>query len=157
MGKNILNSLPFKHNWSEKQFFIHACFADDLQQFYVDWIKQSSGRAQFFDTGINGKLTHKYWRPSSICCESGDELFKETIDVKIGYWTPNLWKPVNKALKQEAMRYEALECQNIDCSCNDCKYLCRDKKWCDKLCKKIIIRSNTCHPENQGCFKHRRS
>ena len=86
----VRRSFPFKYDWSEKQFFIYACFVDDLQQFYQDWIEQGkkAGRIQFFDKGIDGKLTHKYWRPSNICCESGELLTKENIDVKVGYWTP---------------------------------------------------------------------
>jgi len=155
----VRRSFPFKYDWSEKQFFIYACFVDDLQQFYQDWIEQGkkAGRIQFFDKGIDGKLTHKYWRPSNICCESGELLTKENIDVKVGYWTPNLWKPVRKDLKQEAMKFEALECQKIDCSCNDCKYLERTNSYCNKLDMQVIVNSNSCHAQNQGCFEHRRA
>ena len=36
----VRRSFPFKYDWSEKQFFIYACFVDDLQQFYndSDWL-----------------------------------------------------------------------------------------------------------------------
>ena len=155
----VRRSFPFKYDWSEKQFFIYACFVDDLQQFYNDWVEQGrkAGRIQFFDIDSDGKLTHKYWQPSNICCESGEVLTKENIDVKVGYWLPYLWKPIRKDLKQQAMKFEAFECQKIDCSCNDCKHLDRAKSWCNKLDKKTSINENLCHPQNQNCFEHRRS
>lgn len=155
----ITRSFPFKYDWSEKQFFIYACFIDDLQTFYQDWVEQGrkAGRIQFFYIGSDGELTHKYWMPSKNCCESGEELTDENIDVKVGYWTPFLWKPIRTDLKQQAMKFEALECQKIDCSCNDCKHLDRAKGWCNKLDKKTIINENLCHPQNQNCFEHRRS
>lgn len=151
------NILP--KNLSEKQYFIHACFVDDLQSFYKNWIDQGSkkGRAQFFYTLPNGKLIHRYWNPSSTCCETGQELTLENIDVKIGYWTPFVWKAVRKDLRIEAMKEEAFECQKIDCSCSDCKHLERSKKWCNKFDKETSINANLCHPQNQECFKHRRS
>jgi hypothetical protein len=148
---------PFKYDWSERQFFVYACFVPDLQQFYNDWIEQAKGRAQFFDVGSDGKLTHKYWQPSNICCESGEVLTNENIDVKIGYWVPYIWKPIRKDLKQKAMKFEAYECQKIDCSCNDCLHLERSKSWCNKFDKKTTINGNICHPQNQECFEHRRS
>ena len=156
---NVRRSFPFKYDWSEKQFFIYACFVDDLQQFYQDWVEQGkkAGRIQYFRQDADGNLTHLYWCPSNICCESGELLTKESIDVKIGYWTPNIWKPIRKDLKQEAMRFEAFECQKIDCSCSDCKYLDRAKSWCNKLDKKTSIDANLCHIQNQNCFEHRRS
>lgn len=149
---------PFQYNWSERQFFLYACFVDDLQKFYRDWIEQGkkSGRIQFFDVAPNGTLTHKYWRPSNICCESGEVLTNDNIDIKVGYWTPNLWKPIRKDLRQEAIKFEALECQKIDVSCNDCKHLDRTNKHCNKLNKKVSIKPNACHPQNQNCFEHRR-
>jgi hypothetical protein len=153
------SSFPFKYDWSEKQFFIYACFVDNLQQFYKDWIEQGrkAGRIQFFDVLGNGMFFHKYWMPSNICCESGDILTTDNIDIKVGYWFPHLWKPIRKDLKQQAMKFEALECQKIDCSCNDCKYLDRVKSWCNKLDKKTNINGNFCHPQNINCFEHRRS
>jgi len=144
-------------NWSSKKIFIHACFVDDLQSFYKQWIEQSKGRMQFFDIGYNGELEHQNWLPSKICCETGEELTKENIDVKIGYWTPFTWKPVRKDLKEKAMKYEAFECQKIDCSCNDCKYLDRENAYCKKLYKWVRINANMCHPKNQKCFVHRRT
>ena len=156
---SVRRSFPFKYDWSEKQFFIYACFVDDLQQFYQDWVEQARRgvRIQFFDIGVDGKLIHKYWLPSKICCETREELTIENIDIKVGYWLPFLWKPIRKDLKQQAMKHEALECQKIDCSCNDCKCLDRSKHWCNKLNKKISINENLCHPQNQNCFEHRRS
>lgn len=155
----VSRSFPFKYDWSEKQFFIYACFVDDLQQFYRDWVEQGkrAGRIQFFEVGNDGNLNHKYWKPSNICCESGEVLTKDNIDVKVGYWTPNLWKPIRKDLKQESMKLEAIECQKIDCSCNDCISLNRTDNWCNKLNKAISINVNLCHPQNQTCFQHRRS
>jgi hypothetical protein len=155
----VRRSFPFRYDWSEKQFFIYACFVDDLQQFYNDWVEQGrkAGRIQFFNTESDGKLTHKYWQPSNICCESGEVLTKENIDVKVGYWLPYLRKPIRKDLKQQAMKFEALECQKIDSSCSDCKHLDRAKSWCNKLDKKTNINENLCHPQNQHCFEHRQS
>lgn len=154
MKKNI-REFSFKHDLSEKDYFIHACFVNDLQVFYKDWIEQKTGRIQFFDS-MNNILIHKYWKPSNICCESGEILNKENIDVKISYWTPFIWKPIRKDLKQQAMKYEAFECQKIDASCNDCKYLDRMKSWCNNLEKEIIINENLCHVQNQQCFIHRK-
>ena len=96
LANGIRRSFPFRYDWSEKQFFIYACFVEDLQQFYKDWVEQGRkvGRIQFFDIGSDGKLTHKHWKPSNICCESGEVLTKENIDVKVGYWLPFLWKPI---------------------------------------------------------------
>ena len=71
-------------------------------------------------------MIHKYWKPSNICCVSGELLNHENIDVKVGYWLPYLWKPVRKDLKS----------------------------WCNKYEKSIIITPNTCHPQNQNCFQH---
>lgn len=149
----------FDFNWSERQFFIYACFVDDLQMFYRDWIEQGrkSGRMQFFNIDEEGILTHKYWSPSKICCETGEILTKENIGVKVLYWTPCLWKPIRKDLKQEVMRLEAFECQQIDCSCNDCKSLDRANRACLKFGKSVSINANFCHPQNQDCFVHRRS
>lgn len=155
----VKKTYPFKYDWSEKQFFIYACFVDDLQAFYRDWVDQGrkAGRIQFFNIEMDGSLTHKYWMPSRICCESGETLTLENIDVKIGYWWPNIWKPIRKDLKQEAMKFEAFECQKIDSSCNNCKHLDRANKWCNKLQKNVAINENLCHPENQDCFEHIRS
>ncbi len=149
---------PFNYEWSEKQFFIYACFVKDLQQFYKDWIEQGrkAGRKQFFKQNSKGVLEHKYWKPSNVCCESGEVLTEVNIDVKTGYWTPNIWKPIRVDLKQVSMKNEAFECQKIDCSCSDCFYLDRAKSWCMKLDKPIKINSNLCHIENQNCFKHRK-
>jgi hypothetical protein len=151
-------SFPFKYNWSEREFFIYSCFVDDLQQFYKDWIEQGKkiGRIQFFDINKNDILTHKYWRPSNKCRDSGDILTKDNIDIKIGYWTPNLWYPIRKDFKQESMKLESFLCQKIDCSCNDCKFLDRKNSFCQKLNKKVNICSNQCHPQNQICFEHRK-
>ena len=58
----VRRSFPFKYDWTERQFFICACFVDDLQKFYTDWVEQGrkAGRIQYFDIGSDGKLTHKY-------------------------------------------------------------------------------------------------
>lgn len=158
MNKYVSSIIPVE-NCTEKQLFIHACFADNLQDFYKEYIKQGGkkGRAQLFDTDGNGKLIHKYWCPSNICCESKEILTPENIDIKISYWFPFIWKPIRSDLKIKAMKDEAFGCQMIDCSCNDCKHLNREKSLCNKFNKKIIINPNTCHPQNQNCFEHRRS
>lgn len=146
---------PFEHNWSEKQYFIHACLSDDLQVFYRNWIDQKKDRIQYF-TSLNGVLEHRYWIPSNICVESGEVLTADNIDVMVGYWTPNIWKPIRKDLKVASAKEEAFLCQKIDCSCNDCAFLDRKNKWCSKFDKETAIKPNLCHPENQDCFKHRK-
>ena len=146
------------HNLSEKEFFISACFADDLQLFYKQWIEKGkkNGRIQFFEARDDGLLIHKYWKPSNICCETGEKLTKDDIDVKVGYWTPYIWKPVKKDVKQYSAMKEIVECQKIDCSCNDCLYLNRSEKKCDLFNNQIQINVNTCEVNNQKCFKHRK-
>lgn len=141
-------------NLTEKQYFILACLSNSIQDFYKEYVSLSKGSLQLFDCLSNEELSHKSWSPSNICCESGEMLTMENIDVKVGYWTPFLWKPIRKDLKKQAMKFEALECQKIDCSCNDCGHLNRSASWCNKLNKETKIHSNLCHPQNQECFKH---
>lgn len=119
-----MEKLTFAKNLSEKEYFILACFAEDLQEFYKEWIQQSPGRKQYFYMEV---LKHKYWIPGNICSVSGVKLTKDNIDVKIGYWKPSLWKPVLDSLKKEAELEEAYECQKIDANCNDCKYFDRTR------------------------------
>ena len=138
----------------EREYFFDACFSEDLQQFYKDYVSEKKDRIQLFDE-YAGKLEHKYWKPSNICTESGDKLDRKTIDVKVSYWTPNLWKPIRKDLKAKAQKEEAYACQTIDCSCNDCAFLDRAKSFCTKKNKRTEIWSNTAQPQNLECFKHR--
>jgi hypothetical protein len=140
---------------SEKQYFIQACFSNNLQDFYTNYINEKKGRSQLFDTSNSGELIHKYWKPSNICCVSGAQLTERNIDIKISYWTPFIWKPIHKDLKQSAMKIEALSCQEIDMSCNDCAFLIRSEKHCSLLNKEVTIVPNTSHPQNINCFKHR--
>jgi len=135
----------------ERDHFIQACFAENLEDFYKQWIKQKKDREQFFEHG-----QHKYWKPSNICCESGEVLTRDTIGVKVGYWTPFIWKPIRKDLLLESKKYEASECHKIDCSCNDCIALDREDGYCEVKKKNVNISPNTCCPENQGCFIYRR-
>ncbi len=153
----VKKTFSFPNNWSEKQYFIHACFVDDLQVFFSEWVEQGrkSGRIQFFDTKDDGTFEHKYWKPSNKCCVTGEILTKDNIDVRVGYFTPNIWKPVRKDLMQEAKKQEAYECQKIDCSCSDCKFSDRAERFCNKFSRKIKIISGVCHPQNLECFEHR--
>jgi len=150
-------------NWNNKKLFLTACFVDDLQTFYKKMILDNNGRINQFEGNLSlnnfqqrNNIEHKLWFPSTICCETGELLTQENIDIKIGYWM-NIWKPIRKDLKEEAMKKEAFECQKIDCSCNDCKFLDREKSWCNKLDKKTSIDVNLCHPQNLNCFEHRKS
>ena len=104
-----------------KKHFIDACFADDLQKWYSDWIEEKKDRIQFFTT--DDGYRHRSWLPSDTCCYSGEKLTRDNIDVLVGYWTPFMWKPIRKDLRVQAQREEAYECQLIDCSCNDCAFL----------------------------------
>jgi len=139
---------------TDKQYFIEACFALDLQEFYRNFIKEKPSRIQLFkETEV---LEHKYWNPSRICVSSGEELNKDNIDVAISYWTPFVWKPIRNDLRQQYMRDEALDCQLIDASCNDCAYLDRANKMCLKKGVSVTVNANMCHPQNNDCFVHRK-
>ncbi len=156
----IKKDYPFPNNWSDREYFLYACFVPDLQVFYNEWIEQGGkkkGRIQYFDILPDGRLEHKYWKPSNKCCQSGELLTNKDIDIKASYWTPNLWKPIRKDLLAEAKKAESFECQNIDCSCNDCKWLNRADSWCTKFDKKTRAEVNIACPENINCFEHRRS
>ncbi len=149
----------FDYKWTEQQFFKYACFVDDLQLFYRQWIDQKRDRMQFF-TERNGKLEHNYWIPSKICRESGEELSEENTTILIGYWFPFCWFPIRKDLLEVSKKFEQLECQKIDCSCNDCKFFERIKERNGNCIKKgipIIAQPNTSCPNNLECFEHRRS
>jgi hypothetical protein len=155
----------FPNNWTDKQYFIYACFIDDLQLFYKQYIEQGKrqGRIQKFNLDVNGNYVHKYWCPSNICCESNDVLTINNIDIKVTYWTPFVWKPIKKELKQLATKKEAYECQLIDCSCNDCKNLLRNIDIANvgkfNICtlnKPVDVTPNVCNPNNTNCFVHRK-
>ncbi len=159
---------PFGNNWNERQYFIYACFAPDLQEFYRQWVEQGwkQGRIQFFTEYIPGTLVHKYWSPDNICCETGETLTRDNMDIKVGYWTPMVWKPIRKDLLHQAKQFEAYQCQLIDKSCNDCLHLIREGEgrgnralfsWCGKLDKKTEVHANTCQPEHTDCFTHRKT
>ncbi len=154
----IPKQYAFAKNLSEKEYFIYACFCKDLQEFYTEWIDQKRDRLQLFNqSSIPNKLIHNYWNPSNICCESGVILTPETIDVKISYWIPQLWKPIHKDLLKQSRELEVFECQKVDCSCNDCIYFDRNKLFCNKLNVTTNRHSpNTCYIENRNCFKHRK-
>jgi hypothetical protein len=139
---------------TEKQHFINACFAKDLQAFYRKWIGEKKDRIQFF-TEHTGILTHKYWIPSNVCFYSKELLNESNIEVAIGYWIPYVWRSVHKNHRKQAMKEEAVECQKIDMSCNDCVYLDRANSYCALLKKTISINPNMCHPQNIDCFAHR--
>src|SRR3990172_3889301 len=138
---------------TEKESFIEACFSENIIKFYKENVDPQ--KLDFWD---EEKITHKYWLPSKNCCQTGELLTKDNMDIKIGYWTPFIWKPVRKDLKKEVMKKEALLCQEIDCSCNDCLHFQRTngkKGIC--ISKNIPVTAwvSTCHPQNQQCFKHR--
>ncbi len=127
-------------NKTEKQHFIDACFADNLDDFYEKWVAEKKDRIQFFTvrdidawkkriTALSDAakkmiskdvisfkhlppvFNHHYWKPSSRCISSGEELTRENIDIHITYWQPHLWKPIRKDLKREYRKEEAYECQ----------------------------------------------
>jgi hypothetical protein len=145
-------------NWSKKQYFLHACFADDLQEYYKEYIAQKFNRKQEFNELPNGVLIHKDWCPSRICRHSKQTIESiDDLDVFVGYWTPHCWYPVKKEFRKIGMDLEAYECQLIDCSCNDCVFLDRANILCTKFNKPTFILPNHCHPQNQDCFKHRKA
>lgn len=151
-------------NLSEREYFIEACFAEDLQSWYKEWVYQKKDRVQFFNfrLGSEGIYEHNSWCPSKVCCDSGKTLIKEDMDVKSGYWTPHLWKPIHKDLLKEAKAFEAMQCQIIDADCNDCKYFKRGKELgtgiTEGLCLKFNYPTkgyvNVCSGKN--CFEHRK-
>jgi hypothetical protein len=142
---------------TEKQWFIEACFTDDLQGLYKRYISEVRGAEQFFNGTLIRELTHKYWLPGNICKYSGEKLTKDNIDIAIGYWTPFSWRPVLKRYKEIYLKNEYFACQCIDCSCNDCISLDRAKKLCTKYNKTVSIKPNTCQPQNINCFIHRKT
>jgi hypothetical protein len=158
-SKSLSNKL------NNKEYFLLACFAEDLQEFYKMYIAQKPSRIQNFqiinkDKG-KPKLSHLLWSPSNECTytknilQTKEVLTKDTIDVQIGYWTP-VWLSVHKDFKQLSMDINAYECQKIDTSCNDCSFLNRKESWCTKFNRKTIIQANMCQPQNQDCFLHRK-
>ncbi|HMT02298.1 MAG TPA: hypothetical protein PKD00_03160 [Burkholderiales bacterium] len=155
MDRPIKRDFPFKIDWTDKQFFIYACFVDDLQSFYKDWIEQKRSRKQFFYEWEEGELEHLIWSPSKICSESREILTKENIDIRISYWS-SYWFPIHKDLKVEAAKQEAFECQKIDTSCNDCKFLDRPNSRCKRYNRQVQICPNTAQ-DHFHCFEHRKS
>jgi len=146
------NKYDFPNNWNERQYFLHACFVDNLKLFYKQWIEHSPNRAQYFLSVP--LLIHKYWQPSNICRVSGEILTPNNIDIFHSYWTSG-WYPVRKDLKRSGELEEAYECQKIDKSCNDCKYFNRKDYWCTKLdALPKGSAPNFCY--NHECFTHRK-
>ncbi len=155
-----IKKYPFGNNWTEQQYFKYACFCDDLQLFYRQWIEQKQDRIQFFDISLDGKYKHRYWIPSKICSYSDELLNEENLVIKIGYWTPFCWTLVKNTLLNEAKTLETLFCQTVDCSCNDCKFFER-KDQNNGLCNKkenIFVKAypNMAQPNNLECFEHRK-
>lgn len=149
--------LPASAN--EQQYFIIACHWADLQAFYQAWIAQKKDRIQLFYACAGGSLQHRYWCPEALCCHSRQPLTPANTAIKVGYWTPHIWRPVHRDLLAEAKLIEAGACQEIDCSCNDCKHFERQaglKGTCKKFGRPVTAHPNHCHPENLACFEHRR-
>jgi hypothetical protein len=139
---------------TEREYFIDACFCEDLPKWYKEYVAEKPSRIQHF---FQDTLIHLYWNPSEICRHSGIKLTKENIDIVQGYWTPYTWFPVHKDFKKACYEQEAFVCQNIDMNCNDCIYLNRNETLCIlSLDKKVSFIPNTCMPENMNCFKHRK-
>ena len=144
-------------NLSRKEYFLSACMASDLQGWYKEYINQKPSRLQEFNELPNGILTHHYWCPSNICRHSKEVITDiNDLDVFIGYWTPQCWFPVKKEYKKIGMQLEAYECQLIDCNCNDCAFFDRSTSKCNKFDKTVSPKPNTCQPDTQECFLHRK-
>lgn len=141
-------------NWNNnRSAFIELCFCDDLQSEYKQYIANEPNKMQLFRVE-NNQLVHRKWIPSKYCCYSNDELTKDFIDIIIGYWQPNIWKPIRKDLLLEAKNLEVLFCQKIDQNCNDCGYLVRNTNSCLVDNKSLNIHAlMAC---NNECFKHRK-
>lgn len=153
----------------ERHWFIEACLADDLQLFYRDYIKDSTGRInQFYlpprytrlhHIPDDYTLRHRFWNPGSKCVITGQNLSADDIDVWVHYWYPS-WTPVKKGLMKQAKQEEVAWCQSIDCNCNDCAFMERheqDKGYCKKLNKKVSFIPGVCQLDTQECFEGRRS
>jgi len=93
---------------------------------------------------------------SNKCQATGILLNESNFDIGIRYWLPNSWYPVHKDFKHDYMKNEAYNCQKLDTNCNDCKHLNRAEMKCLKLNKGLSFAPNTCMPENQDCFIHRK-
>lgn len=142
---------------TERDYFIEACFAPDLQVWYKEWIRQKPDRVQFFFDGLD-HYEHLYWSPSLICRSSGQILTRDNIDISKSYWTPFTWYPIHKESVSSHKKIEAYHRQVIDCSCNDCGHLQRQSGTVGKCLlfnKAVGIHPNTCCPQNIKCFIHR--
>ena len=145
----------------EKDYFLDACFSDNLQEWYSNYIKEKPSRLQNFtvieemkDDEIITTYTHKYWMPSSFCRSTKEKLNRDDAVVTHGYWTPFCWFPIHKNLKREHELNEAYECQKIDQSCNDCAFFDRANSHCKKLNKPTQANPNIC--ADNPCFVHRK-
>ena len=140
-------------NKKERDYFLDACFSDNLQEWYSNYIQEKPSRVQQF-IKVNGRWEHRYWIPSNICRATKKKLDKSDAVVAHGYWTPNCWFPIHKDLKREYELSEAYECQKIDAACNDCGFFDRANSWCNKLNKPTHPAPNFC--QNNSCFVHRK-
>lgn len=147
---------------TEQEYFIEACFSDDLQEFYKNWIEEKSDRSQFFYELV-GNLVHKYWKPEPFCVSTKEKLTRDNIGIHVTYWNPNLWRPIRKDLAKEYRKQESYECQKIDSNCNDCGYLERigfgkgnnvQINRCLKKDIEVFPHPNT--SANNDCFIHRK-
>lgn len=156
---------------TDKQYFIEACFSDNLQDFYREYLRENIAKVNHFKLpcGINVYqaianktilLEHWFWSPSNTCIKSGEKLTTENIDVHVGYWYP-LWKPIHKDYAKKYKEDEVYACQSIDMNCNDCinfKRIEGNHGECTiKNNEKIITNPNACSPQNTNCFKHRKT
>jgi hypothetical protein len=141
---------------NKKELFKKLCLSDNRDAVYTEYLKKSKGLIQNLEVNQDGKYNFIGFCPSKYCCESGDELNSENIAIKVGYWTPNLWKPIRKDLLKAAQTEEAYECQIIDTSCNNCIHLSRNESKCLKKGVSVVIMANTCCPHNADCFEHRK-
>lgn len=148
---------------AERTDFIEACFAADLQAHYRGLLARDIRYSEAIED-VGGVLRHRRWSPSGICCASGEVLSRENLGIKVGYWTPMLWKPCRKDLVREYQRREAYDCQLIDTNCNDCKHLVRGGGGsgvfvgrCALKDVAITFMPNACMSENSECFEHIRT
>lgn len=157
--------MKLPRNLTEREYFIEACFCDDLQLFYSEYVKQKKDRIQVFSELSNGVLGHLYWIPRNICTGCEKELTRDNIDIIMGYWHPFSWRAVHKDCAKAAKDREVHWCQSIDADCNDCKHFERIKLIgastpasylgnCKKFNKETIAYVNLC--TRHECFEHRK-
>lgn len=146
-----------------REIFKRACYAPDLQSYYVRCIEDGVLSRQEFSVSYDGSLAHVKFDPSRMCRACKKDVLPDDFDVFVGYFT-DVWYPCHRQCREGQTRYEHRECQMIDMNCNDCRHLRRKPMAsgvqvlsgeCVRLKKDVSFLPRTCMPQNASCFEHR--